>query len=61
VATSTPSIRQRPALAVSRQPSRFISVDLPDPEAPMIATNSPAAIVAVASCSATTSAGVPGE
>jgi hypothetical protein len=28
-------------LGVSRQPSRFMKVDLPDPEGPMMATNSP--------------------
>jgi len=29
-----------PAVGVSRQPTRFISVDLPDPDGPMIATYS---------------------
>ena len=30
-----------PLLGVSRQPIRFISVDLPEPDGPMIATYSP--------------------
>ena len=33
-----------PRLGVSRQPIRFISVDLPDPDGPMIATYSPFSI-----------------
>lgn len=33
-----------PLVGVSRQPSIFISVDLPDPDFPMIATNSPSSI-----------------
>ncbi len=33
-----------PLLGVSRQPIRFISVDLPDPDGPMIATYSPRSI-----------------
>jgi hypothetical protein len=31
-----------PEVAVSRQPSRFISVDLPEPDWPTMATHSPA-------------------
>ena len=30
---------------MSRQPSMFINVDLPEPDEPMIATNSPRSIV----------------
>src|SRR5690606_4621632 len=37
--------RYSPLLGRSRQPMMFISVDLPDPEAPMMATNSPARMV----------------
>jgi hypothetical protein len=33
-ATSWPLNSYRPAVGVSRQPSMFISVDLPDPEGP---------------------------
>jgi hypothetical protein len=36
--------RYDPLLGVSRQPMRFISVDLPEPEGPMIATYSPRSI-----------------
>src|SRR5260363_359316 len=42
-------------LGGSRQPRIFISVDLPEPEAPMIATNSPAQILSVMLFSATAS------
>jgi hypothetical protein len=42
--TSTPSKTYRPEVGRSRQPRRFISVDFPDPDGPMIATNSPFAI-----------------
>ena len=35
---STPSSRYRPRLGRSRQPMMFISVDLPDPDAPITAT-----------------------
>ena len=35
--TSTPPSRYWPSSAMSRQPSRFISVDLPDPDGPMMA------------------------
>src|SRR6266404_6306156 len=34
----------RPALGVSRQPTKFISVDLPEPDGPMMATYSPRSI-----------------
>ena len=44
-ATSRPSRRYRPAVGTSRQPRRFISVDLPDPETPMTATESPCSTV----------------
>ncbi len=36
-----------PVDGVSRQPMRFINVDFPDPEGPMIATYSPASIESV--------------
>ena len=39
--TRAPSSVYEPDVGVSRHPSRFISVDLPDPEAPMMATSSP--------------------
>ena len=39
--TSLPFSRYVPLLGVSRQPMRFISVDFPEPDGPMIATNSP--------------------
>src|SRR5438477_8987058 len=41
VRTSTPSRENRPRDGTSRQPTMFMSVDLPDPEGPMMATNSP--------------------
>ena len=44
-ATSIPSSRYVPDVGRSRQPMMFIRVDLPDPDAPMIATNSPRSIV----------------
>jgi hypothetical protein len=44
------------ALGVSRQPMMFIAVDLPDPEGPMIATNSPAVNVRSTPSSAWTAA-----
>ncbi len=39
--TSAPSSMYRPALGRSRQPRIFIKVDLPEPLAPINATNSP--------------------
>ncbi len=44
-----------PLLGTSRQPRMFISVDLPEPEAPMIATKSPRSTVSETPRSATTS------
>src|SRR5438309_1750200 len=38
--TFCPLSQYSPAVGVSRQPIRFISVDFPDPDGPMIATNS---------------------
>ncbi len=38
--TFCPFSQYSPVVGVSRQPIRFISVDLPDPEGPIIATNS---------------------
>ena len=55
--TSTPSKWYSPAVGVSRQPSRFMNVDLPEPDGPMTATNSPASIVAVMPLSACTVSG----
>ncbi len=43
-ATSMPAIRTRPALARLNPASRRSSVDLPDPEGPSSAKNSPGAI-----------------
>ena len=40
-ATSTPLILYDPDVGTSRHPMMFISVDLPDPDWPMIATKSP--------------------
>ena len=40
-----PLSKYLPLLGVSRQPIRFISVDLPEPDGPMIATYSPFLIV----------------
>ena len=40
-ATSTPSSRYVPDVGVSRQPSIFMSVDLPEPDGPMMHRNSP--------------------
>jgi hypothetical protein len=39
--TTRPSSRYRPEVGRSRQPSRFMRVDLPEPEAPITAVNSP--------------------
>jgi hypothetical protein len=41
---SWPSNRHDPEVGWSRQPKRFISVVLPEPEAPIRATNSPRSI-----------------
>src|SRR3989449_4666450 len=38
--TFWPLSQYSPAVGVSRQPMRFMSVDFPDPEGPMMATNS---------------------
>ena len=42
--TSTPSISTVPELGRSRVPMRLRSVDLPEPEGPTMATNSPSSI-----------------
>ena len=42
--TASPARRYVPLVGRSRQPRMFISVLLPEPDAPMIATNSPASI-----------------
>src|SRR5690606_35858036 len=42
--TSLPFSQYSPSSGESRQPIRFISVDLPDPDGPMIATYSPFSI-----------------
>ena len=44
-ATLSPSSRYSPAVGVSRQPMMFIRVDFPDPDGPMMETNSPFPIV----------------
>jgi len=44
VETSTPSKKYRPRVGRSKHPRMFISVDFPDPDGPMIATNSPRSI-----------------
>jgi len=38
---AVPSILTSPELGISRQPIMFMKVDLPEPLAPMMATNSP--------------------
>src|SRR3989338_7987696 len=43
-ARSSPSTRTRPSSARSRPPSRFMTVVLPDPDGPMIASHSPCLI-----------------
>src|ERR1700759_34903 len=43
--TWLPPSQYLPELGVSRHPIKFISVDLPDPDGPMIATYSPLRIV----------------
>ncbi len=52
--TSWPSIEIRPVVGVSMQPMRFSSVDLPLPDGPAIARNTPSSMVSVTSCSAVT-------
>jgi len=52
---STPSSTYRPDVGRSRQPRRFMRVDLPEPDGPMIATNSPSSIDSVTPSSARTS------
>ena len=42
-----PSSMYVPDVGRSRQPRMFISVDLPEPEVPMMATNSPGSIGAI--------------
>ena len=42
--TCTPFSSYSPEVGVSRQPIRFISVDLPEPDGPMMATYSPRSI-----------------
>ena len=41
LATFSPSSQISPVVGRSRQPIRFTSVDLPEPEGPMIETHSP--------------------
>ena len=54
-ATSRPSKKYWPLVGRSRQPMMFIIVDLPDPDDPMMATNSPAATETLTACRACTS------
>jgi hypothetical protein len=44
VAISVPSTVTVPSVGTSNAPIMFINVDFPDPDGPMIATNSPSAI-----------------
>jgi len=53
--TSMPSNRYWPLVGRSRQPSTAIRVDLPEPDEPMMATNSPCAMVRLTPSSACTS------
>src|SRR5438874_6360529 len=39
-----PSSQYSPVVGLSRQPTTFMKVDLPEPDGPMIATNSPSSI-----------------
>ncbi len=55
VAVSWPRNRYWPLLGRSRQPSRFIRVDLPEPEAPTMAIISPASMVRSSGWSTVTS------
>ena len=43
--TSWPSMRYWPEVQTSRQPSIFIRVDFPEPDWPMMVTNSPRSTV----------------
>jgi hypothetical protein len=54
--TLTPSMRYSPPLGLSRQPRMFIAVDLPQPEVPRIATNSPGSMLRSTPRSACTAA-----
>ncbi|CUQ41756.1 Uncharacterised protein [Flavonifractor plautii] len=49
-----PSRRYSPRVGTSRQPRMFIIVDLPEPEVPMMATNSPWSMLSVTPSSALT-------
>ena len=55
VATSVPSRKYDPDVGWSRQPTRLRKVDLPEPEGPMTATNSPRSRVSETPLSAGTS------
>ncbi len=52
--TASPASQQRPLVGWSRQPIRFMNVDLPEPLGPITATNSPGITVSVRSRSAWT-------
>ena len=52
---SSPSKMYLPAVGTSRQPSMFISVDLPEPDAPITATISPSDMDRLTPASAATS------
>src|SRR5215472_5401221 len=52
--TFLPFSQYSPLVGVSRQPIRFISVDLPEPDGPMIAMYSPRGISNETPCSACT-------
>ena len=52
--TSSPSSRNSPLVGLSRQPTRFMNVLLPEPDEPITATNSPGWIDSVTPRSAGT-------
>src|ERR1700694_4766361 len=56
VLVSSPRNRRRPDVGWSRQPMRLRSVDLPEPDGPTTATNSPRWMARFTSCSAVTGA-----
>ncbi len=59
VATSSPPNLYWPVVGMSRQPRMFMSVDFPDPDAPMTATNSPRSMRRLTSSTALTATSPP--
>ena len=51
---SSPSIQIRPRVGTSSRPSRYSSDDLPEPDGPMMQTNSPRSISRFTSCTSVT-------